>query len=46
LGERKFNKKVKKASKVLTEGLPKKIKSNNKKKQLELALVEQDGPVK
>jgi hypothetical protein len=37
LGEKKFNRKVKKAAKVLTTGLPKKKKSN--KKVLELPLV-------
>ena len=39
LGEKKFNRKVKKATKVLTAGLPKKIKSNKKKQVLELPLV-------
>ena len=39
LGEKKFNRKVKKATKVLTAGLPKKIKSNKKKEVLELPLV-------
>ena len=39
LGEKKFNRKVKKATKVLTAGLPKKKKSDKKKEVLELPLV-------
>lgn len=39
LGEKKFNRKVKKATKVLTAGLPKKKKSDRKKEVLELPLV-------
>jgi hypothetical protein len=39
LGEKKFNRKVKKATKVLTAGLPKKIKRARRKEVLELPLV-------
>ena len=39
LGEKKFNRKVKKATKVLTAGLPKKKKSDKNKEVLELPLV-------
>jgi len=39
LGEKKFNRKVKKATKVLTAGLPKKIKEKKNKQTLELPLV-------
>lgn len=39
LGEKKFNRKVKKATKVLTTGLPKKKKSKEKSTVLELPLV-------
>ncbi|HTE24712.1 hypothetical protein [Flavitalea sp.] len=39
LGEKKFNRKVKKATRVLTAGLPKQKKSDKKKEVLELPLV-------
>jgi len=39
LGEKKFNRKVKKATKVLTAGLPKKVKEKKNKQPLQLPLV-------
>jgi hypothetical protein len=43
LGEKKFNRKVKKAAKLLTAGLPGKIKENKKQQQLQLPLAVSDN---
>jgi hypothetical protein len=45
-GEKKFERKVKKASKVLTQGLSKKIKSRKKKAVTDLTMVVQDTAIK
>ena len=46
LGEKRFDRKVKKASKVLTQGLSKKIKARQKKTSTDLTMVVQDAAIK
>ena len=46
LGEKQFDRKVKKASKVLTQGISKKIKARQKKAATDLTMVVQDAAIK